>query len=307
MKASDVFSLARQTVSDWVADDCPTLGAALAYYGIFSLAPLVVIAVGVASLVFQESAARGEVVREIENTVGHPAAQALQDMLAHTGASGGGWLATVLGLITMLLGASGAFVQLQTSLNTIWKVTPKPGRTLWNIVRQRLLSFAVLALTAVLLLASIVINAVLVGLQGQLAGVLPAGSVAFWQAVYGLVSFVVIALLFAVIYKVLPDVIVAWRDVWVGAVVTALLFTLGKYVIGLYLGRSGVSSAFGAAGSLVAILVWVYYSALAVLLGAEFTRVYAECCGVQFIPARYAQFLPGAGRQSRTGTGAPVA
>jgi membrane protein len=235
MKTTKVFSYLKQTYGEWSADRGPTLGAALAYYSIFSLAPLVVIAIGVASLVFKEQAARGQVVHEIENTIGHPAAEALQDMLAHTNATGGGGLAAALGLGTMLIGASGAFVQLQNSLNIIWKVEPKPGRTWWNMIRERLLSFVVVALTALLLLASLIVNALLVGLQNWLADVLPQGSAALWQGGYSLLSFGVILLLFALIFKVLPDVIVAWRDVWVGALVTALLFTLGKYLIGFYL------------------------------------------------------------------------
>lgn len=223
-------------------------------------------------------------------------------MLAHTSADGGGRLATAIGIATMLLGASGVFVQLQVSLNTIWKVMPKPGRSIWNIIRDRLLSFAVVAFTALTLLGSLIVNAVLAGMQNWLGEVLPAGSVALWQSANALVSFALITLLLAIVYKILPDVIVSWRDVWVGAVVTSVLFMLGKYLIALYLGRSGTSSAFGAAGSLVAILVWVYYSAQIVLFGAEFTRVYAECCGDRVLPNNHAMYTPAAQTRPRTGT-----
>jgi membrane protein len=293
MTPSKMFQLAKQTYNEWSADGGSTLGAALAYYSIFSLTPLLVIAAGVASLVYKEEAARGQIVHEVEKNIGHPAAQALQDMVMHANETGGSWLATLIGIGTMLIGASGAFVQLQNSLNIIWKVAPKPGRTIWNMVRERYLSFVVVALTAALLFLSLVVNAVLVALQEWLSGVLPPASVTLWQGVYALISFAVITLLFALLYKLLPDVIVAWRDVWVGALVTALLFTLGKYVISLYLGRSSLGSAFGAAGSLVAILVWVYYSAQIVLFGAEFTRIYAECCGTHVRPASHAQFTNG--------------
>jgi membrane protein len=302
MPAPHVLSVLKATYRGWSEDKVPTLGAALAYYSIFSLAPLAVIAIGVASMVFEEQAARGQIVKEMEKYVGHTAAQAIQDMVSHTSAAGGGWLPTAIGLGTMLIGASGVFVQLRDSLNTIWKVTPRPGRAFWDLVLQRLLSFGLVALTALLALTSLVVNTALVGLENWLTAVLSPASVAWWQAANALSSFAVITLLVALIYKFLPDVIVPWRDVWVGAVVTALLFTLGKYLIGLYLGRSGVSSAFGAAGSLVAILVWVYYSAQIVLFGAEFTRAYADCCGAQVVPSKHAMFVTDAWHRSAAET-----
>jgi membrane protein len=308
MPAPPIISLLKAAVRGWSEDNVPTLGAALAYYSIFSLAPVAVIAIGVASVVFQEEVARGQLVAEMEHYLGHAAAQALQDMLSHSSAAGGGWLATVIGLVTVLVGASGVFVQLQASLNTIWKVTTKPGRAFWNLVLQRLLSFGLVIVTALLALASMIANAALVGLESWLTTVFSPASVAWWEATNSLTSFAVLMVLFALVYKLLPDVIVRWRDVWVGALVTALLFTLGKYLIGLYLGRSGLSSAFGAAGSLVAILVWVYYSAQIVLFGAEFTRVYADCCGAHVVPGKYAMFVTDARHRSaaETSSGAPT-
>jgi membrane protein len=284
MNAKAFFQLLKETFSAWDEDKCPRLGAALAYYTIFSIAPLLIIGIGITGFVFGEQAARGEIVGQIESAVGQPAAMAIEEMLKNTHAEGSYTFAAVVGIVLLLFGASGVFIQLQDALNTIWKVAPKPDRGIRGIVRDRLLSFMVVLGTGLLLLVSLVISATLAALSKFLTPAALPGGTYLWQGINGLISFLLITLLFALIYKVLPDVRIAWRDVWVGAIVTALLFTLGKYLIGLYLGRSSTTSAFGAAGSLVVILVWVYYSSQLLLFGAEFTRVYANKMGSPLIP-----------------------
>jgi membrane protein len=269
------------------------MGAALAYYSVFSMAPLLLIAIGIAGLVFGEQAARGEMLEQIRDTVGDQAAAAIEGILARAGRGGGSGWATVVGLAVLFFGASGVFVELQDALNTIWKVMPRPGRTAWEMVRERLLSFSIILGTGFLLLVSLVLSAALEALGGVLKPVtaLPGGA-GIWQALNFALSFGVITLLFAMIYKILPDAEIAWRDVWVGAVSTALLFTAGKYLIGLYLGHSTLTSAFGAAGSVILVLSWVYYSSLILLFGAEFTRVHARHNGSPLRPSRNAIRVP---------------
>jgi membrane protein len=286
-----LWELTKSTFHEWNEDKAPRLGAALAYYSVFSIAPLLIVAIGVAGLVFGEQAARGEIIEQIETTVGQPGAQALQDVLLQTQESGTCTLATVVGLALMLFGASGVFVQLQDALNTIWKVAPKPGRALLEIVRDRLLSFSVVLGIGFLLLVSLVISASLSALNKFLTPESLPGGLALWQAINVVTSFALISLFFALLFKLLPDVRIPWRDVWIGAVVTALLFTVGKSLIGLYLGQSSTTSAFGAAASLVIVLLWVYYSAQILLLGAEFTRVYAAYVGSNVRPTSNAMLL----------------
>lgn len=306
MKPIVIWQLLKETVHEWNADKAPRLGAALAYYTVFSIAPLLIIAIGIAGLVFGEQAARGEIGAQMEDTIGHPGAQAIQEMLANTHATGSCTWATVAGLVILLFGASGLFIELQDALNTIWKVTPKPGLGVGGMLRDRLLSFTVVLGTGFMLLVCLVISAALSAVvKFMTPAALPYGT-HLWQAVNALVSLAFITLLFALIFKVLPDVKIAWRDVWVGALVTALLFTLGKFLIGLYLAQGSTTSAFGAAGSLVLVLLWVYYSSQILLLGAEFTRVYANRNGSPVHPAdnavpvteaaRLRQGLPTSGR-----------
>jgi membrane protein len=266
----------------WVDDKAQRMGAALAYYSAFSLAPLLLIATGIAGMVFGEQAARGEILHQVADLVGPSAAQALEEILKNSADQGA--LATVVGLAVLLFGASGVFVELQDSLNTIWKVPPPPGLGVWAWIRDRLLSFTLVVSTGFLLLVSLVLSAGLSALGGMLAPLtngLPGG-VWVWQLANIGLSFALITVLFAVLYKVLPAAPVAWGDVWLGGALAALLFTLGKYLIGLYLGRGSVTSALGAAGSGVVMLVWVYYSTQILFFGAEFTRAWAlkagSCC-----------------------------
>jgi membrane protein len=288
MRLKALWSLLKQSYDAGSEDKAPRLGAALAYYTIFSLAPLLIILIGIAGFLFGEQAARGQLFAQLKNTVGSTAASAIEDLLKNTQMTGGGWWATVIAFVILLLGATGLFGQLQDALNTIWKVAPKPGRPIWQMVRERLFSFILVLGTGLLLLALLLVSTALTALNEFLPPNTLPGSTYLWQVVNGLVSFVFCTLLCAMIYKILLDARIAWRDVWIGAAVTALLFTAGKYLIGLYLGKSGTASAFGAAGSLVATLIWIYYSAQIFLFGAEFTRIYADRFGSQVQPTENA-------------------
>ncbi len=293
MKVSDLFDLVKTTYNEWSDARAPRLGAALAYYSVFSIAPLLILVLAVAGQVFGKEAAERRLAAQIQNTVGPEVAVAVQKLVETASDPGSGWIATAISLVTLLVGAMGVFVQLQDALNTIWRVTPKPGRSLRVIIHDRVLSFGVVLVIGFLLLVSLVISAALHVLDAFVPSSLP-GSVALWQAVNALVSFLFVTLLFALIYKLLPDVKIPWRDVWLGAAVTAVLFTLGKFLLGLYLGRRSVTSPFGASGSLVIVLVWVYYSSQILLFGAEFTRVCARKFGTPVIPGANAEFLSAA-------------
>jgi membrane protein len=275
MKPKVLYGLLKETVAEWSADKVPRLGAALAYYTVFSLGPLLVIVLAVAGVVFGEEAAGKEVIAEISDTFGEPVGHAADDILKQAANPLGCGLAALFGIVMLLFGASGIFSQLQDALNTIWKVEPKPGRGILGIVRDRSLSFLMVLGSCFLLLVSLILTAVLSALSKWWTPDTMPGGIYYGQVLNNLVSFGVITLLFAMIYKFLPDAQIHWSDVWIGAAATALLFTGGKHLLGIYLGQSGVTSAYGAAGSLVLILLWVYYSSQILLFGAEFTRVYA--------------------------------
>lgn len=298
MNAKTIWLMLKQTASDWVEDKAPQLGAALAFYSLLSIAPLLLIAISIAGLVFGEEAARGGIEHQIEDLVGEQGAQAVEDMLAHAKKPGAGILATVTGIATLLFGASGVFGQLQDSLNTIWEVRPKPGGGVWGFLRTRFLSFAMVLGVGFLLLVSLVLSAGLAAIGNYLGDLLPA-----WGTLVGVlnfvISFLVITLLFALIFKLLPDVKIAWKDVWFGAALTAALFTIGKFLIGLYLGYASVESSYGAAGSLVVFVLWVYYSAQILFFGAEFTQVYARMFGSRIEPSAHAEPIEEARKAKR--------
>jgi membrane protein len=277
VKPRDAVALTRETFSEWRRDDALTLGAALAYYTTFSLAPLLVVVIAIAGLVFGREAVEGRLVGEIQGLVGRQGAEAVQTMIASAGRhEEAGLVAAVLAVLVTLFGATGVFAQLQASLDRIWNVPP-PERAVGikAMLKVRALSFGMVLAVGFLLLVSLVLSAALAALDDYAGGVLPVFP-PLLQALNFAVSFSLITLLFALIFKILPDVDVAWRDVWTGAALTALLFTVGKLLIGLYIGESGVASAYGAAGSLVVVLLWVFYSAQILFFGAEFTQVYAR-------------------------------
>ncbi len=270
-----VATLGKETVVRWTEDKASALAAALAYYSLFSLAPLVLIAVAVAGLVFGQQAAEGELYTQLAGLIGDASAKALQGIVANMHQQkSGGVLATIVGLATLFFGATGVFAQLQDSMNTIWKAKPPTTNGIVDFLRVRLLSFSMVLGIGFLLLVSLVLSAVLAAVGEYLGSFLPGGA-AVGQALNATVSLVVVTVLFAMIYKLLPDTYVAWRDVWLGALVTSLLFTIGKFAIGVYLGKASVASSYGAAGSVVILLLWVYYSSMILYLGAEFTHVYS--------------------------------
>lgn len=268
----------REVIADWQRDAALTLGAALAYYTLFAMAPLLVLIIAVAGLALGRAAAQGEIVAQITGLMGPEGAKMIEDMIVRASSPASGITATVISIGTMTIGASGVFGQLQSSLNTIFGGVPRYGSGIRGILMQRLLHFGMIIAIGFLLLVSLVLSAVVAALHGYLEAYVPGLAAVLPWLNFGL-SFVVVTGLFALIYKVLPDVRLAWRDVWLGAGVTALLFTVGKSVIGFYLGRASTTSVYGAAGSLVLVLLWIYYSAQILFLGAEFTEVYSRRFG----------------------------
>jgi membrane protein len=281
------WPMLKETAKKGMDDDVFSLGAALAYYTVFSLAPLLLIAISVAGLVYGRDAVQGRLVSEIQGVVGKQGAEAVQTMLAHDWRSGSGILPTVIGVVTILFGVSGVFGQLQSSLNKIWEVAPRPDRGIRGFLKVRFLSFGMVLGIGFLLLVSLVVSAALTAVSSYATGLLP-GLSALFSVLSFIVSLVVVTLLFAMIFKYLPDARISWEDVWVGSAATALLFTIGKSLIGLYLGKSSVASTYGAAGSLVVLLLWVYYSSQLLFLGAELTQVYAKRYGQEIRPDRHA-------------------
>jgi len=289
MKLADVASLLKTTVVEWIDDNAARVAAALAFYTLLSMAPLVILSIAMVGVVMGEDAARSRLLQETGALIGPQAAGALSAIASSAQRSDSGVLSSIIGVGVLLVGASGVFGELQYALDTIWGVKPKPGRGIVGVLKDRLFSFSMVIAVAFVLLVSLVISTVLSSMGRVMSDVLPGGAL-LWQGVNVCASLGVIALLFAVIFKVVPDVEVRWRDVWPGAFVTAVLFSAGKYLLGLYLGTSSVASSYGAAGSVVALVVWVYYSSQLVFVGAEFTQVYARHYGVEIRPSKNATF-----------------
>jgi membrane protein len=271
----NAWSLLRQTVSEWSEDGAPRLGAALAYYSVFSLGPILLIAIGVAALLFEASNVENQVIGQISGLVGAQGGEAVRAMLSGSAIGGKSLLATILGVGLLLFGAIGVVVQLKDALNIIWDVEEPDAGGVWGYVRKYALSLAGVLGLGFLLTVSLVTSAA-VGALGKYWGAFPETLVTVLNFI---ANFGVLTLLFAMMFKWLPDIDIEWRDVWLGAAVTSLLFGVGKFVIALYLGKQGLESTFGAAASIVLILVWVYYSAQIVFFGAEFTQVYARSHG----------------------------
>lgn len=285
-----VWNLVKACVTAWIDDKAPRLGAALSFYTVFALPPLFMIAIFIASLVFNPEAVRSEMFSEVGGVIGTKSAQAIESAMAALYQHDRGTFASAAAIVTLILTATGMFMELQDALNTIWKVETKPGHGLMGFLRIRLMSFAMVVAIAFLLLVSLIVSAALAAVSRYFGELLPGFGVLSLVAT-DLVSFLVITVLFALIFRILPDVKIAWRDVWIGAAVTSLLFTLGKFLLGWYLGHSTTISAYGAAGSLVLILLWVYYSAQILFFGAEVTKVYATRFGEKFQPASYARWI----------------
>jgi membrane protein len=277
MKLTQIPNLIKLAFQEFGKDHASTLGAALAYYTIFSLGPLLIVAIGIAGFIFGEAAARGEVMNTIKSFMGEDGAKTIQGILENAHRPGAGFFATIFGIIVLLLAAMGIFGQLKTALNLIWEVPPPTGGIV-NMVFTNLLTFLmVLAFVAVLML-SLVANAGLTAIGPLVTDQIPGGAIVWQLVTYG-VTLALFTVTFAVLFRVLPDLVITWKDVWLGAFATALLFMLGQIAIGIYISLTNVGSAFGAASSLVVLLVWIFYSAQIVLFGAEITQVYANTYG----------------------------
>jgi len=271
-----VWNLGRDSIDGWMRHQVARTGAALAFYTVFSLGPVLILSIAIAGFFFGEQAARGEIVEQIRGLIGTTGASAVQSVLENAGRPGAGMIATIVSVATLLIGANTALAELKTGLDQIWEVPSEKRQGFWYFIRTRVLSVGLILALGFLLLVSLVISAALTALERFWGG---EGVVTVAGRLNVVFSFALVVVLFGTIYKMLPSVRIAWRDVFIGALVTALLFTIGKFVIGMYLGNSGLASTYGAAGSVVLLLVWVYYSAQVFLLGAEFTRSYAYQLG----------------------------
>jgi membrane protein len=286
--AARILSLLKSTVTEWNRDKCAQLGAALAYYTMFSLAPLVIVLLGIFGLIYGSSdQARDKILEPLRSLVDPSAVKVIRDIAQNTAHPDASILATSIGIVVALFGASGIFGQLQDALNAIWKVKAKPKSGIWGFIRARFLSFAMVGGICFLLLVSLAVEGLLQGLRAYLEPILPGGQF-LGLTVFHLFDLALITLLFAMIFRFLPDAKIAWRDVWTGAALTAVLFLTGKFLLGLYLAGGAAGSAYGAAGSLMTLLLWIFYSAQILLLGAEFTKVYASTYGSQIEPKHYA-------------------
>lgn len=286
-----LISLLKEAGLGWVNDNASRLSAALAYYAIFSIAPLLVIVIFILAAVFGEDAATGEIAKQLSSLVGSSAAETIQSAITATNAARKtGIIATITGFAVLLFGASSVFGELKNSLNSIWGVAVKPGRTILTLIRDRFLSFSLVLCIGFLLLVSLLISAGIAGLSSYLSKTLGVPATV-WQVTDFLISLCVTGVLFAMIFKILPNVILSWQDVAAGGLITALLFTAGKSAIAWYLGTSSVASSFGAAGSLVIILLWIYYATSILFFGAEFTKAWVRARTGRITPHRHAYLL----------------
>ena len=286
---ADSFSLLKQTVSEWLEDQVPQLGAALAYYTVFSLAPLVLLLLAIVGFIFHNDPAGAwrKMTEQMSYFLDKSAVDVVANIAQTASQPNKGMTATIIGILLALFGASGVFGQLQNALNTIWGVKAKPGAGIVGFIRSRFLSFAMVAGVCFLLLVSLVFESLLKGFSHYIQAIFPGGIV-IALVVYSIFDLAVVVLLFALIFKFLPDVKIQWRDVWIGALMTAIFFAIGKWALGLYLGSGAAASAYGAASSLITLLLWIYYSSQILLFGAEFTQVYAARAGRALVPAKYA-------------------
>lgn len=285
MGCRQCWDLLRSAFTEWVDDKAPRLGAALAFYTALSLAPLLVVVLAIAGLAYGQKAVEGQLVWQIQDMVGVEGAKAIQALISAAHRPSSGVIATILGLLTLFFGASSAFAELSDALNTIWRIPVNPRQSgvasLFDMVKRRTVSFLMVLGVGLLLLLTLFASAGITAVETFFGDVLPMPG-PFLQIVNFLISFMVIAILFALIYKVLPDVRLKWSDVAIGAAITSLLFSVGKFLIGLYLGTTTIASSYGAAGSFLIVLLWVYYSAQVFFLGAEFTKIYTRRFGSHF-------------------------
>jgi membrane protein len=288
VNTSTIWTIIRDSFNEWMEDNAPRLAAALAFYTILSVAPLLMIILAVVGFFFDAEVASAELTNQMGSTFGEAGSEVVKTVIENSKEPSGGIAATIIGVVTILFGASGMFGELQGSLNTVWDVKQKSGRGFFGVIRDRFLSFGMVLVVGFALLVSLVLTTLLAAF-GEYLGGLVAGLPVLMQIANFLLSFVLIAALFAMIFKFLPDVKIGWRDVWFGAFVTSLLFIVGKYLIGFYLGKAGFTTPFGAAGSLVAFVVWIYYSALILFFGAELTQVTMKQYGRRIEPTENAE------------------
>ncbi len=296
--SSSWSALVRQTFADFIEDKALRLSAALAYYSGFSIAPLLVITIGIGGWVLGYEAVTGQLYDQMRQYVGQRGAEAIQSMVESAAKPAHGIVATVVGFVTLMLGASGVFAALKDALNTIWEVKVKPRAGWRGMIRDRFLNFGMVLVICFLLLVSLLLSAAIAGLNHALESALHIPAFV-WAILAMVLSLGVVSTLFALIFKVLPDVKIQWKDVWIGAVVTGLLFEIGKTALGWYLGRESMADAYGAAGSVVLVLLWVYYTSCILFLGAEFTQIYAQARGRQIEPAANAELVSSKDRQQQ--------
>lgn len=302
--AKDFWTILKNTFNGFLEDRALKLSAALSYYTIFSLAPLLLLMISLAGVFFGRDAIQGHVFGEINGLIGNEAAAQIQDIIKNMELSGKTNMAVIIGAVTLIIGATSVFGEIQDSINLIWKVKAKPKRGWVKLLKDRLLSSSLIVGLGFLLIVSLMVNGALVALSGLIKNYFPEITVLLFNAINIFISFSVITVLFGVIFKVLPDAKIAWKDVRMGAFFTACLFLLGRFLIGIYIETTSTGSAYGAAGSLIVILVWVYYTAAILYFGAEFTKVYAEHIGARIEPADYAVYIEQLERE-RTDTALP--
>lgn len=290
MSFKNTCSIAKETVSNWSDDKMSSFAAALAYYTIFSLGPLIIICIAIASVFIDRDAFQNQIIDQFGGVIGSHGSQQLQTIIDNSNRPANGFKTTLIGIAVLVFGASGLFGQLQLGLNVVWHVKLKPDQGFIRMIKTRVLSFAMVLVVAFLLLISSVLSIVISAFSDYLATFLPQTTLGAVLCLNFFLSLGIVTVLFAMIFKILPDVHVEWRDVWLGAFVTAVLFALGRIILGVYFSRSDIGGAFGAAGSLILILVWIYYSSQILFLGAEFTKVYAMRNGKKIVPSRYAMF-----------------
>jgi membrane protein len=275
MNVKTLFQILKTTFASWNRHEAPRLGAALAFYTILSLSPLVIIVLALAGLIFSRSTAQAHILSQVQGMIGPDGGKAVESMLANAQRPAAGILGTIVGLLSLLFGASGVFTELRSALNLIWEVTPEKTSGVVALLRERFFSFGMVLSIGFLLLVSLVVSTILAAIGKFFGGLLPIPSPVVAVLNFSL-SYLGVAVLFGLIFRLVPEAKVRWRNVWLGALVTALFFSIGKTLIGLYLGKSSVGSAYGAAGSVIVVIVWVYYSAQIFFFGAEFTHAYTE-------------------------------
>ncbi len=284
------LALVKTTFNDWLDDDALRLGASLAFYTVWSIGPLLLVVISVAGLAFGRAAAQGDVVASLRSLVGDAGAQSIQEAIVHANDSGHTLLANIVGILALLFAASGVFGELKSSLNVVWDVTPKPG-SFWLTIKQRFLSLTMVLGTGFLLLVSLILSAALSAIISRFHDRIPGGE-AVSHVVHIVFSVGITAVVFTLMFKVIPDAKIGWKDVWLGGFVTAVMFTAGQVLIGLYLGKTSVGSAYGAASSLMIVLLWIFFSSCILFLGAEFTQVYANMYGSKIGPTENAVGVP---------------